>query len=152
MPYPRIISLIDAELDRLRKARRLLASFFIPAEKTQGSRLRKAQPRMLPSPVHSVADEITDGEVVLPSLPQKAGPQARPARRPKSEPVVTLQIRPLDGAIPERPVFVPAEQVRQIQAQRPEGQSSDQSVSSSAPGGLPTVELLRQKWLQNLSS
>jgi hypothetical protein len=50
MQYARILALIDAEVERLQKARQLLASSF--------SRIEKIRKRKSPPSVHSAASEI----------------------------------------------------------------------------------------------
>jgi hypothetical protein len=163
MPYTRILSLIDAELDRLQRARQLLASFFTPTEKAHENTFKKPRKRTSTAPIHSVTAEITK-EQASKSVAQGSGLQddaalierVRKAQRRKRLPVKMVpalpSANPLCGVIPERPIFVPAKHLREAEARRQREQTPDESTLSSASADLPTAEFLRQKWLPGVSS
>jgi hypothetical protein len=162
MQYARILSLIDAELHRLRKARQLISIFDAPSDRIRKSKGKKPQETISPPPVRPLAAETAENEAPT-AISRGFGlrPDAlaikktkRSTRRegPAGTPQASAPPRPLGGVIPEGPVFVSADQIRKAQAERKVGQTPDQRPSGAADAYPPTAEVLRQKWLQALSS
>jgi hypothetical protein len=155
MRYARILALIDAEVERLQKARQLLASSFSPIEKT---RKRKS----LPS-VHSVASEIAKvqdspavfhGSAIASAVVREKRARRVPQRKTPSviKPAVAALRTPLGAVVPAAPVFVSAEQIRKTRAQRQPLIRTGQSAFHSASNESLTVELLAKRWLHGSAS
>jgi hypothetical protein len=152
MQYARILALIDAEVDRLQKARQLLAASFSPIKKT---RKRKSPPS-----VHSAASGIA--KVQDPSaVPQRSAialavmREKRARREPQqktpsaSKPAVAALGTPLGAVAPAAPVFVSAEQIRKTRAQRQLMIQTGQSAFHSASSDSFTAESLAKRWLHS---
>jgi hypothetical protein len=168
MQYARILSLIDAELDRLHEARQLLASCFSFApsspEKAQKGGRQKRVEKMTPLQVQQVVIEAASGAasgVVMPQKPSveagitlvKRAKRAPVRRKPAVEKIsVAPPEKALGGVIPERPVFVPAGQIHHVDAQRQQQRTQEQGNVDPAPADSLTAELLKQKWFHGLSS
>ena len=172
MEYARILALIDAEVERLQKARQLIASsFFTPEKPGKRKSLR---------PVPRAAVEVTRVKE-LPAAPPVAPPVAPPAppvasatapvapvkttavrrkravnvtrraKPPVSKPATAAFERPLSGAVPAAPVFVSAQQMREIDAQK-QAQQAEQNLPGPASKESLTPELLAQRWLRYSAS
>ena len=164
MQYDRLLSLIDAELHLLRRVRELISVFDtdppsgrMKKEKSKSPRGKKSLPRIRRLAVETPIDEAST------SVPQGPGLQAdalaikRTKRLPGREKPGAYKktsaagpVKPLGGAIPEGPVFVPAKEIRQAQTERQRGLTPDLRSSDAAYVDPQTAELLRQKWLQDL--
>jgi hypothetical protein len=170
MQYARILSLIDAELDRLREARQLLASSFsfaseLPEKARKGGRQKRAE-QATSFPIQAVVTETASGAASGVVMPQKPGMDAavtptpikrvKRAPRPRKPAVEKVSVaqpaKPLGGVIPERPVFVPAGQIHHVDALRQQQRTEDQASVDPAPADSLTAELLKQKWFHGLSS
>jgi hypothetical protein len=160
MQYAQIICLIDDELSRLEKVRQLLASCCIAFENAGESHPVKAQEKSLPVPIQRAIS--ADDRDILPHPVESVRIQRprRTLRREKSGASAASGVsavsaeKPLGGPVPERPVFVSAEQVRQAQAQTQGQQEKDaeRNALDGAAADSSFVELLRQKWLQDSPS
>ncbi|MBB6143187.1 hypothetical protein HNQ77_001131 [Silvibacterium bohemicum] len=167
MQYARILSLIDAELDRLREARQLLASCFSfappsPERAQKGGRQKRAE-KTTSFQAQQVVIETASGAASGVVMPQKPGIDAgitlvKPAKRApaRRKPAVEKVLvappeKPLAGVIPERPVFVPAGQIHHVDALKQQ-RTQDQGNVDPAPADSLTAELLKQKWFHGLSS
>jgi hypothetical protein len=156
MHYPRILALIDAELDRLQKARLLLSS-------PPGSP-GKATKKKTSSGDRPAIREITKAKQITPSvketlshqeptlqtdaIPREQTRQARRRNRPATRtPIAAPFVSPLAGVVPSGPLFVSARQVQELHSAR-------QTAQAPEPGNSPatdnlTAELLRQRWLHD---
>jgi hypothetical protein len=155
MQYARILALIDAEVERLQKARQLLASSFSPIEKT---RKRKSPPSVLsaPSQIAKVQDSsaVLQGSAIAPAVmrekrARRAPQQKRPSVR---KPTVAALETPLGAVVPAAPVFVSAEQIRKTRAQREPMIRTGQSAFNSASNDSLTAESLAKRWLHSSAS
>jgi hypothetical protein len=155
MQYARILALIDAEVERLQKARQLLASSFSPIEKTQN--------RKSPPSVHSAASEIAEvqdspavlqGSTIAPPVwREKRARRALLQKTPSvSKPAVAALKTPLGAVVPAAPVFVSAEQIRKTRALRQPMIRTGQGAFHSASNESLTVESLAKRWLHGSAS
>ena len=155
MRYARILALIDAEVERLQKARQFLAPSFSPIERT---RKRKSLP-----PVHSAASEIAkvqdsptvhQGSAIAPAvMREKPARRAAQQKTPSvSNPAVAALKTPLGAVVPTTPVFVSAEQIRKTRAQQQPMIRTGQSDFHSASNELLTAEALAKRWLHSSAS
>ena len=151
MQYARILALIDAEVERLQKARQLLAPSFSPIEKIRN--------RKSPPSVHSLASEIAkiqdspavlQGSTIAPAvMREKRSRRAQQQKTPSvSKPVAALKT-PLGAVVPAAPVFVSAEQIRKTRAQRQPMIQTGQSGFHSAYNDSLTAESLAKRWLHS---
>jgi len=154
MQYARILALIDAQVERLQKARQLLAFSFSPIEK---SRKKKSPPS-----VHSAASEIANvqgssavlqGSAITPAVRREKQARRAPQQKspPVSKPAVVALETPLGAVVPTAPVFVSAEQIRKTRAQQPINQT-EQSAFHSASNDSLTAESLAKRWLHSSAS
>ena len=152
MQYVQILALIDAEVERLQKARQLLASSFFPNKKT---RKRKAPPS-----VHSAASGIAkvqdspavlQGSAIAPTLMREKRASRAPQQKTPSasKPAVAALGTPLGAVVPAAPVFVSAEQIRKTRAQLQPMIQTGQSAFQSASNDSLTAELLAKRWLHS---
>jgi hypothetical protein len=171
MEYARILALIDAEVERLQKARQLIASSFFTPEKPGKRKSLRPVPRAavevtrvkdLPAappvapPVAPVAPVAPPVAAVAPEAPvettvvrrKRAVRVTRRAKSPVSKPATAGFERPLSGAVPAAPVFVSAQQMREIDAQK----QAEQSAPAPASKESLTPELLAQRWLRYSAS
>ena len=214
MQYSHILALIDADLDRLRKVRQLLASLLdapdlapetprrprrsrshdqspddtqidlfsasplpgpadtptrpvhrrtrskskAPADRNaaleeQPSLLDQYAPEFAAPPIVSAPEETTSDEHASRHEPDVSAylPLARKQRpRRNSSPIRKTPPTPapvptaLGGLVPAGPVFIPAGQIRQPQAPKPQ-----EHPAASLPTPSLTEELLKQRWLHN---
>jgi hypothetical protein len=155
MQYARILALIDAEVERLQKARQLLAPSFSSIEKSRNSKS--------PPSVHSAASEITkvqdspavlQGSTIAPAvMREKRARRATQQKTPSiSKPAVAALKTPLGAVVPAAPVFVSAEQIRKTRAQRQPLIRNGQSAFHSASNESLTVESLAKRWLHGSAS
>ena len=155
MQYTRILALIDAEVERLQKARQLLASSFSPIEKT---RKRKSPPSVLSvaSEIAKVQDSsaVLQGSAIAPAvMREKRARRAPLQKRPSvSKPTVAALETPLGAVVPAAPVFVSAEQIRKTRAQREPMIRTGQSAFHSASNDSLTAESLAKRWLHSSAS
>jgi hypothetical protein len=155
MQYARILALIDAEVERLQKARQLLASSFSPIEKT---RKRKSPPSVLSaaSEIARVQDSsaVLQGSAIAPAvMREKRARRAPQQKRPSvSKPTVAALETPLGAVVPAAPVFVSAEQIRKTRAQREPMIRTGQSAFHSASNDSLTAESLAKRWLHSSAS
>lgn len=158
MHYPRLLALIDAELDRLHKARLLLASSLgspeTGAKKRTSSGGRPAKTEIAtPQPIAPLSKKATSPqETVLQAgaIPRSPARQVRRSRPAPRTPLAPAFLSPLGGVVPSDPVFVSAQQVQ-------ERNSTRQATQAAEPGNPSvtddrTAELLRQRWLQGSAS
>lgn len=163
MRYARILALIDAELECLKKVRQLIA----PSVVSPGIARRKALPLRAPIPATAESAKIEVAKIIAKIEETAAPPQvlkleaARPARswravRRKTPPVRKPAIEPvataLGGVVPAAPVFVSAEQIRQTQAQKQQAETPDESAFNEKTADPLTAEMLMQKWLHGSAS
>jgi hypothetical protein len=152
MQYLRILDLIDAEVERLQKARQLLASSFSP--------LKKTRKRKSPLSVQSAASKIAkvqdspavlQGSAIAPALvrEKRAGTAQQQKTPSVSKPAVAALKTPLGAVVPAAPVFVSAEQIRRTRAQRQPMIHIGQSAFHSASNDSLTAESLAKRWLHN---
>jgi hypothetical protein len=163
MHYPRILALIDAELDRLQRARALLVSSLSSPGRAKkkpspGSRpaMRETTKTAIPLPNEAPSQQ----EPVLPAqafprkptrqVPRINEPAPRRSTPAPRTPMAAPFVSPLAGAVPSGPVFVSARQVHEQHSARQPTQAPEQG-NPSATDNL-NAELLRQKWLQNSAS
>lgn len=155
MQYARILALIDAEVERLQKARQLLASSFSPIEETRNKKS--------PPSVHFAASEMAkvhDSPAVLqgstiapPVMREKRARRARQQKTPSvSKPAVAAWKTPLGAVVPAAPVFVSAEQIRKTRAQRQPMIRTGQGAFHSASNEPLTAESLAKRWLHSSAS
>ncbi len=155
MQYAQILALIDAEVERLQKARQLLASSLSPIEKT---RKRKSPPS-----VHSAASEIAkvqdssavlQGSAIAPAVMREKRARRAPQQKTPtvSKPAVAALETPLGAIVPAAPVFVSAEQIRKTRAQREPMIRTGQSAFHSASNESLTAESLAKRWLHSSAS
>jgi hypothetical protein len=172
MEHARILALIDAEVERLQKARQLIASSFFTPEKPR----KRKSPRLVAPAAVEIArvKELPAAPPVAPPVAPPAPPVAsvtapvapvertvvrrrravnvtRRAKPPVSKPATAASERPLSGAVPAAPVFVSAQQMRDIDAQK-QAQQAEQSLSGPASKESLTPELLAQRWLRYSAS
>jgi hypothetical protein len=146
MDYTYILAFIEAELDRLQRARQLLVQ---TERSTKPSAKRTAPPAALTAsaklapaiPAAPAATPAAPAVVVLRPKRARAARVASSAR--KSE---AAGASALSGGVPATPVFVSAENIRHAPAHPNE--TPGQDAVSSAPAAL-SPELLMQKWLHN---
>jgi hypothetical protein len=159
MHYPRILALIDAELDRLHRARLLLASYLgssgRAAKKRTGSRGRPAireitrAKQTTSSPNEGKSHQ--DPRLHAKAIPRRKTRQVRRTDRPTTRaPIAPRSAGPLAGVVPSGPVFVSARQVQELHSARQTSQAPDHD-SPSATDNL-TPEFLRQRWLHGSSA
>jgi hypothetical protein len=179
MEYARILALIDAEVERLQKARQLIASSFFTPEKpgkrqslrpvpraaVEVTRVKElpAAPQVAPPVVASVSPAAAPlappAAAVAPVAPvettvvrrKRAVNVTRRAKPPVSKPATAGFERPLSGAVPAAPVFVSAQQMREIDAQK-QAQQAEQNLPGPASKESLTPELLAQRWLRYSAS
>jgi hypothetical protein len=155
MRYARILALIDAEVERLQKARQLLAPSFSPIEKTRN---RKSRPS-----VHSAASKIAkvqdypavlQGSTIAPAVMRAKRARRAPQQKTPSvsKPAVAALKTPLGAVVPAAPVFVSAEQIRKTRAQRQPMIRTGQSAFHSASNESLTAESLAKRWLHSSAS
>jgi hypothetical protein len=155
MQYARILALIDAEVERLQKARRLLASSFSPIEKT---RKRKSPPS-----VHSAVSEIAtvqdspavlQGSAIAPAVmrEKRASRVALQRTASVSKPAIAALETALGAIVPAAPVFVSAEQIRKTRAERQPLIQTGQSAFHSVSNKSLTAESLAKRWLHSSAS
>jgi hypothetical protein len=155
MQYTRILALIDAEVERLQKARQLLAPSFSPIEKTRN--------RRSPPSDHSGASEIAkvqdppavlQGSTIAPTVMRAKRARRAPQQKTPSvsKPAVAALKTPLGAVVPAAPVFVSAEQIRKTRAQRQPMIRTGQSAFHSASNESLTVESLAKRWLHGSTS
>ena len=155
MQYTRILALIDAEVERLQKARQLLASSFSPIEKT---RKRKSPPSVLSaaSEIARVQDSsaVLQGSAIAPAVMREKGARRTPQQKMPSvsKPTVAALETPLGAVVPAAPVFVSAEQIRKTRAQREPMSRTGQSAFHSASNDSLTAESLAKRWLHSSAS
>ena len=154
MQYSRILALIDAEVERLQKARQLLASSFSVLEKT----------RKIKSPsVHSAVSELANvqdspavlqGSAVAPAVmrEKRARRASRQTTPSVSKPAVAALKTPLGAVVPAAPVFVSAEEIRKTRAQRQPMIRTGQSAFHSVSNESLIVEALAKRWLLGSAS
>jgi hypothetical protein len=159
MRYARILALIDAEVDRLQRARQLLASTYTASSPAP----KKTQRRTAPASARPVTvDEAISKEPstppqntvrpATPVLPKRLKPVTRRERTVVVKPAAEASAKALGGAVPVTPVFVSAEQVRQAQLQKQQEQATEQGAVSPATSDSLTAEVLKQKWLHPSAS
>jgi len=156
MQYARILALIDAEVERLQKARQLLLSSL--------TTLRTAQKKRPQRLIRPVASEVAKAQV-SPPVPQVslAAPTVVRHKPAKKEPrgerpsvskpaVAAVSENPLGGMVPTAPVFVSAQHIRETQAQRQPMQPAGQSHFPSSADESVTAEQLSRRWLHSSTS
>jgi hypothetical protein len=95
--------------------------------------------------VESAFDQIA-------TTPLVARVQTQRKRRALSKLSVTPPATPLGGLVPTRPIFIPAELIRQKQSQSRQ-ESVMERGASGPPATVPlTAELLTQRWIRSLVS
>ncbi len=156
MHYPRILALIDAELDRLHRARLLLASSLGSPE--------RATKKKTSSGGRPPRREITKAKQIAPSpketeepvLPIEVIPRKRTRQVPRRSRAATRTltaapfVSPLAGVVPSGPVFVSARQVQELHSARQTNQAPEHGDPSATDNLTP--ERLRQKWLHGSAS
>ena len=166
MPYSSILAIIDANLDRLQKARKLLtqqAEAFeqMPAPKRRGRAATRAviatasvtqpAPEAQPQAAAPVVAEPMPLVAEAAIVPRVVKPMRK--RRETSYPVKpsAFGLSALAGAVPATPVYVSADRVREIQAQK---RTADQAaaVAQAALSEVPTAEMLSRRWLTNTAN
>jgi hypothetical protein len=159
MRYARILALIDAEVDRLQRARQLLASTYTATTATVP---KKTQRRTAPTSVRPVTVDagtskepstpLQNTDHPAPVLPKRLKPVTRRAKPVVVRPAAEASAKALGGAVPVTPVFVPAEQIRQAQLQKQQEQATEQGAITPATSDSLTAEVLKQKWLHPSAS
>lgn len=152
MDYSHIIALIDAYIDRLQRARKLLA----PVSATPTSSRKKAVKR----PAGSSALVVSEVERPLAQLleiyvtPAPPAPRIIPPAKLRRKSTVVRSSVPavstaLGGNVPAAPVVVSADQVRQQQAHREASLTPEQKSLDAVEIEAISVDALTRKWLQN---
>lgn len=155
MQYEHILTLIDAEVERLRKARELLVISLAFRGGTEGTRsLPLASPTafgIAASQVPLIAQQLTAQETRAIS---KKPPRRTQRQTPQDigKPAVPAFEKPLGGVVSTRPVFVPAELIRETHAQQNQVQPGERSTLRPTSDQPLTVELLKERWLHKISS
>ena len=146
---------IFAELERLQKARQLLAPSF-PHRKTRNRR-QPPSIRSAASEIPKVQDSppVLQGSTIAP--PVMRAKRARRAPQQKtpsiSKPAVAALKTPSGAVVPAAPVFVSAEQIRKTRAaQRQPMTRTGPSAFHSASNESLTVESLAKRWLHGSAS
>lgn len=137
MSYPEVIQLIDVELRRLFATRDFLLA---PPDADNGGRGRQSVSGV--ADIHAVIDAALDATADNPLPPVVKRVKAKERRATRIRKETPAEATALSGAVPHRPVYVAATQVRGEQAQR---DGSDKPV---VPETL-TAEMLHQKWFSN---
>jgi hypothetical protein len=152
MQYLRILALIDAEVERLQKARQLLARSISPLKKT---RKRKSTPsaQSAASEIAKVQDSpaVLQGSAIAPALVrEKRAARAQQQKTPSvSKQAVAALKTPLGAVVPSAPVFVSAEQIGKTRAQRQSMMQTGEGAFHSASNDSLTAESLAKRWLHN---
>lgn len=159
MHYPRILALIDAELDRLHRARLLLASSLGSSGKVKREKTSSGGPpaireftkakQITASPKETVSrqEPVLQTDAIARKQTRQVPRRNRPATR---TPIAAPFVSPLAGVIPSGPVFVSARQVHELHSARQVTQTLEHS-DPHATNNL-TAELVRQKWLHSSTS
>lgn len=153
MDYSHIVALIDAYIDRLQRARKLLA----PVHASPTSPRKKAVKRSAVSSA-LIALEVERPLAQFPEIHANPTPPAPrvipPAKLRRKSTVVRSSVPPvktaLGGDVPAAPVVVSAEQVRQQQAHREASPTPEKSLDAMEIETI-SVDALTRKWLQNAS-
>jgi len=159
MQYPRIIVLIDRELDRLQARRQALLPLLKPSIKPTQKRSRPSV--RIAKPASTVAAKETRAQ------PEEPASKAAPVRRKRLEripepkplsgesaptpaPAAAIAVAkgPLSGTVPLAPVVVSAQQVQQALAERRRMKPAKPIVSGPQVAGSLTAEHLAQRWLR----
>lgn len=155
MDYPRLLALIDAELDRLRRARLLLASSLGSAEKAARKRALSGARRTIRAvpetkQIASLPEETGAQPEPVPETEAVPRKQTKPVRR-RSRPATQAAtaaafVSPLAGIFPSVPVFVTARKVQEMHSAR-QAAATPEAGDPQATENL-SAEVLRQRWLQ----
>ena len=156
MHYPRILALINAELDRLHRARLLLASSLRSSGRTAKKRrssggrpavreITKAkQTTSSPKETSSHQERLFQAD----AIPRKQTRQVQGRDRPTSRtPIAPRLVGALAGVVPSGPVVVSARQVQKLHSARQTSQASDLGSPLATENLAP--EILRQRWLHD---
>jgi hypothetical protein len=151
MDYSHIVALIDAYIDRLQRARKLLA----PVHASPTSSRKKAVKRSASS-LALIAIEVerplAQSLEIHPSPTPPAPRVIPPARLRRKSTVVRSSVpavkTALGGNVPVAPVVVSAEQVRLQQAHREASPTPEQKLDAMEIEAI-SVDALTRKWLQN---
>lgn len=157
MQFPHLLTLIDAELERLHEARSLLASLqHAPDPEAQMRFLASAavfEPEIEPAvaaerePVTPAPRSAEEVRAMGQSVPRRP-PRTR-AARPK--PPAPAETRALGRPMQHGPIFVPAGRIQRAPGTAPKVTGA-RGAGQALPEEMPTAETLSRRWLQGPSS
>lgn len=139
MSYPRVLALLDAQLQRLRTAREILTA----GVGRNGDAEKLSQlPEMLAglAASGSSADAASSDAAVLPT---RVAPRQRRERRAAGRRQKQTDPGALGSAVPHAPVYVSADKLRSARVER----EAAQGPPAKAEDQL-SPELLARRWLQ----
>ncbi len=155
MSYTHIVALLDTQIDLLRQARRLLTTPEPLIPKPRRTKNKDSEAASADQPTAQLPEQGSEGSLPAPTMPgatatapvsvQPARAQRKRQARSVKPPVAELTA--LSGSAPAGPVFVPAGQVRSLEARREESRSAAQNVLSSGSVATLTAEVLARSWL-----
>ncbi len=164
MEYPLIIQAIDAYLEHLQEVRRLLT--VVPrslpaAKKKQPETTTVDSTPALSLPAIEAAEMPAVTAVAVPAVSEALPastplPRTMPVKAPRAralpvKPAVPQIAAALTGQVSDRPVFVPAAQVRQEHERRQAAPNPAENTMSEE-ALLLSVESLTKRWLADLST
>ena len=140
MSYPNILSLLDAQLDRLRTARSILTSGTDGASETINA-----------GELAGAVEGLDAGKARLSSFapvlvePVRIAPRQRRERRVVQRGKRQEEQSALQNAAPQTPVYVSADKVRSAHSQKREAETASAQKNEAL-----SPELLARRWLQTL--
>ncbi len=160
MLYPRVISIIDAEIERLLTVRNLLLPPDVllkthPKKRETPAHLESKQAELIQKPATVTAALLAEVVVQPEQRPataqiQKPARKQRMARAPVfRRRIVAPLATALGGVVPSAPVFVSATEVRIAQAQKEKAELPGRDKFASTHRETLTAELLSQRWLHS---
>ena len=156
MSYPYILAILDAELDRLYRARTLLTSTTEPDSKPRKQKMQRVEVPAevaIDAAVPATPPPVLAAEPAQPVVTHVVS-KGRPVRRyqRRSTPVAKVSSLPasaLSGVVPAGPVYVSAAQVRVAQAQKEAADAAQTDAANPAASEIPTAAMLTQRWLSS---
>ena len=138
MSYPRVIALLDQQLERLRTARSILTS--------SPETIQKAEQAADLSKSLAPSAELAAPDIAVPE-PRRIAPKQRRERRVMPRKGKVAEESALGKAVPRTPVYVSAEKLRSARAEK-----DSAAAATAQKGEILTPEMLSRRWLNSATS
>ncbi len=136
MSYPRVIALLDAQLERLRAARSILSSNQEEIRKADGAADAVASETNNAEPAGAAEKAVPEARRIAPKQRRERRVMARRRKAPEES--------ALGKAVPHAPVYVSADALKSARAEK-----DNTSNPLAQKADTLTPEMLSRKWLSS---